>query len=104
MKARILLILVVFLALPGPLAPVLAQGEHLVLAFYYNWYDEKSFGSKKTSDQPLAAYRSADRATIAQQVDQAKQAGLDGFVVSWYGPRDASDNPTEANLRTLLEV
>jgi hypothetical protein len=104
MKARLTLILVVFLALLGPALPVVAQSEHLVLAFYYNWYDEKSFGPKKTSDQPITPYKSTDRATIERQVDQAKQAGLDGFVVSWYGPRDAADNQTEANLRTLLDV
>jgi len=92
------------LALLGPVVPVAAQSEHLVLAFYYNWYDEKSFGPKKTSDQPVTPYKSADRATIERQVDQAKQAGIDGFVVSWYGPRDAADNQTEANLRTLLDV
>ncbi len=96
--------LIVFLSLLGPALPVVAQSEHLVLAFYYNWYDEKSFGPKKTSDQPVTPYKSADRATIERQVDQAKQAGIDGFVVSWYGPREAADNQTETNLRTLLDV
>jgi hypothetical protein len=98
------MMVVIMLALLGPVLPAAAQGEHLVLGFYYNWYDEKSFGPRKTSDQPVAPYRSADRATIERHVDQAKQAGLDGFIVSWYGPRDAPDNQTESNLRTLLDV
>jgi hypothetical protein len=104
MKGRLSAVVVILLALFGPVLPAAAQGEHLVLGFYYNWYDEKSFGPKKTSDQPLTPYKSADRATIERQVDQAKQAGLDGFVVSWYGPREAADNQTETNLRTLLDV
>jgi hypothetical protein len=104
MKVRLSLIVVILLALLGPALPAAAQGEHLVLGFYYNWYDENSFGPKKTSDQPLTPYKSADRATIERHVDQAKQAGLDGFIVSWYGPRDAPDNQTETNLRTLLDV
>ncbi len=104
MKVRLSVVVAILLALLGPALPVAAQGEHLVLAFYYNWYDEKSFGSKKTSDQPVTPYESSDRATIERHVDQAKQAGLDGFIVSWYGPRDAPDNQTEANLRTLLDV
>ncbi|HSD83361.1 MAG TPA: hypothetical protein VLG46_05865, partial [Anaerolineae bacterium] len=77
MKVRCALIAVILLALLGPVLPVAAQGEHLVLAFYYNWYDEKSFGAKKTSDQPVTPYKSADRATIERHIDQAKQAGLD---------------------------
>ena len=83
MKVRLSVVVVILLALLGPVLPVAAQGEHLVLGFYYNWYDEKSFGPRKTSDQPITPYKSADRATIERQVDQAKQAGLDGFVVSW---------------------
>ncbi len=104
MKIRISIILVIFLTLLGLAWPASALGEHLVLAFYYNWYDEKSFGPRKTSDQPVTPYKSSDRATIERQVDDAKQAGIDGFVVSWYGPRDSSDNQTELNLRTLLDV
>ena len=104
MKVRLSLIVVIMLALLGPVLPAAAQGEHLVLAFYYNWYDEKSFGPKKTSDQPVTPYKSSDRATIERQVDEAKQAGIDGFVVSWYGPDGGTNNQTESNLNTLLDV
>src|SRR5512136_1258376 len=104
MKVRLSLIVIFVLALLGPVFPVAAQGEHLVLGFYYDWYDEKSFGPRKTSDQPVTPYKSSDRTTIERQVDQAKQAGLDGFIVSWYGPNGGSNNQTETNLNTLLDV
>jgi hypothetical protein len=99
MRVRLSLFAVIVLALFGPVFPAAAQGEHLVLGLYYNWYDEKSFGPKKTSDQPETPYKSSDP-TIGGMSIRPKRAGLDGFIVSWYGPRDAPDNQTEANLRT----
>ena len=104
MKARVGLILLILITVLAPAGSISAQGEHLVLGFYYDWYAPNSFGPRKTSDQPITPYKSSDRATIERHVDEAKQAGLNGFIVSWYGPRDAPDNQTESNLRTLLDV
>jgi hypothetical protein len=85
------------------LAPVRAQPpqQRLVLAFYYAWYDEKTWSAGQVPDMPLVPYRSADRATIERHVQEARGAGIDALVQSWYGP---GDNPTEANFRTLLDV
>jgi hypothetical protein len=97
----------------GLCVPLLAMGralpvaaadgpERLVLAFYYTWFDEKSWGADRVPDQPLAPYVSRDRATMARHIDQAKSAGIDAFVVSWYGPR-VEGNQTESNLRAILD-
>ncbi len=83
--------------------PAAAQSpDRLVLAFYYTWFDENSWGPDRVPDQPLARYASRDRAVMARHIEQAKGAGIDAFVVSWYGPR-VENNQTETNLRALLD-
>jgi len=83
--------------------PAAAQSpERLVLAFYYTWFDENSWGADRVPDQPLARYVSRARVAMARQIEQAKGAGIDAFVVSWYGPR-VEGNQTETNFRALLD-
>jgi hypothetical protein len=75
----------------------------LVLAFYYTWYDTGQWTTDKVPDLPIISYNSRDRETIERHVDQARAAGIDAFVVSWYGPQE-ENNQTETNFRTLLDV
>jgi hypothetical protein len=81
---------------PGtePLAPT-------VLAFYYQWYRPSDWGGEKPTapynNNPLP-YSSGDLLTIERHLLQARQAGLDGFIVSWLG----MGTPEERNLELLV--
>jgi hypothetical protein len=72
------------------------------LAFYYTWFDENSWQSSKVPDVPSELYVSRDRGVMGRHIDQAKAAGIDAFVVSWYGPR-TENNQTETNFRAMLD-
>src|SRR5436309_2158595 len=51
----------------------------MLLAAYQPW-----FGGKSHID---VGYSSGDPVTLQKQIMQAKNLGISGFVVNWYGPR-----------------
>ena len=88
------LLSVLFLSLVGQVYPVVAQeGDQLVLAFYYAWFDLTTW-QKPLSDYPLSPYHSADVTVIEQHVLHAREAGIDALVQAWYGP-ERKNNQTE---------
>jgi hypothetical protein len=90
------------LAGSGWAAPSLqSSSDPLVFAFYYTWFDEHSWSSERLSDLPAEPYASSDRSVMGRHIDQAKVAGIDAFLVAWYGP--FGDNQTEPNLSALLD-
>ena len=54
-----------------------------VMAYYYIWFDVGSWERAKTDYPILGRYSSDDRSVIEQHVRWAKDAGIDGFIVSW---------------------
>jgi len=62
-----------------------------VLAFYYTWYSPSTWCLCHMSDLPLSKYDSSNDATIDRQVTLAANAGITGFVSSWWGPGDKTD-------------
>ncbi len=77
-----------------------ARQQPLVLAFYYAWFDQNIWDLTKVADMPTLKYLSNDPSTIDRQIQMAKGAGIDVFVVSWWG----AGNPTDVNFRTMLDV
>lgn len=53
------------------------------LAYYYIWFDATSWDRAKRDLPLLGRYSSDERRVMRQHVQWAKQAGIDGFIVSW---------------------
>jgi hypothetical protein len=70
-----------------------------VLAFYYSWFDTRSWRRAKADYPQIGRYTSDDPAVMRQHVRWAKEAGIDGFIVSW------KDTPTnDRRLSLLMQV
>ncbi|MBZ0304760.1 MAG: SH3 domain-containing protein [Anaerolineae bacterium] len=97
----ILLALSLF-SFPQPAAQ--PQGNDLqILAFYYSWYGEKDWAdTRRMADFPVETYPYGDPSAIERHVLEGKAAGLDGFVMSWYGAEQG--NPTDEHFRHLLKA
>ncbi|HOG46722.1 MAG TPA: glycoside hydrolase family 99-like domain-containing protein [Anaerolineae bacterium] len=88
-------------AQPAVAAAAPRPGTGLVLANYFAWYSAGGWEACNISagDKPLVRYDSDDPASIARQVRQALDAGIDGFTQQWFAPGERTD----ANLARLLE-
>ncbi|MBI3949236.1 MAG: hypothetical protein HY314_02100 [Acidobacteria bacterium] len=92
----------------GPLTFPPAPAEKKVLAFYYPWYgtpsrpggqwfhwnpQQRHYASTHT---PLAGYYdSQDERTIERHIREARQAGIDAFIASWWGIASFEDQALE---------
>lgn len=68
-------------------------------AFYYPWYPETENWATHY-DPILGKYDSSSVAVVTTHVTEAKYAGLDAFIASWWGP----GSKTAARLPLLLKV
>lgn len=90
------------MSLPEPEAAQAQGRTGLVLAHYYAWFDPSSFNGGKTPFTNPEPYFSTDATVMTRHVQQAKGAGIDGFVQSWYGPEPSQQ--TEPNFAQLLNI
>ena len=78
--------------------------DKMVLAFYYVWYKNdgiRRYWPLRTAYHPLlGGYNSSDPEVITQHIRWAKEIGLDGFIVSWWGINSFTDN----NLKKVIEI
>src|SRR5215472_12492928 len=75
-----------------------ADLAHPVLAYYYAWWNPDIFD--RTLFQPAEPYNSDDLGVMQRHVNQAKSAGVDGFILDWLGDGDRTD----ANFAHLLDI
>src|SRR5215211_1386761 len=68
-------------------------------AFYYPWYPETEHWAMRYAPT-LGKYDSSDPHVLATHVAQARYAGLDAFISSYWG----KDTPTARRLPLLLEI
>lgn len=99
-----LIILTVILAVSvvTPAVPTQAQGGRQVYAYYFGWYSGNSWNDGRLSDRPASPYNSADGGVIARQIGEAQSAGIDAFIMSWFGPKE--NNLTNIVFGMLLNT
>lgn len=70
-----------------PISPIteMAAEPAPVLAYYYIWFDVRSWSRAKTDYSLLGRYSSDNSQVMRQHIRWAKAAGIDGFIVSWKG-------------------
>jgi hypothetical protein len=84
---------------------VLAQTEAsepddpFVLAHYYIWFDENSWNRAKIDYPTMGRYSSDEPSTMRRHIELAKEAGIDGFIVSW-----KSTAVLDARLEQLIAI
>jgi hypothetical protein len=54
-----------------------------LFAYFYQWFDPSSWNRAKIDYPKIGRYSSDDVSVMRQQITEAKQAGINGFIVSW---------------------
>jgi hypothetical protein len=70
-----------------------------VLAYYYIWFNPTSWNRAKTDYPLLGRYSSDEQRVMRRHIRWAKEAGIDGFIVSWKSTPDL--NP---RLDKLIDI
>ncbi len=72
-----------------------------VYAFYFGWWTDASWNNANLIDRPAAPYDSRNAGVVGRQIDEAKSAGIDAFIMSWFGPKNG--NLTHQTFNILLD-
>jgi hypothetical protein len=84
-------------AAPAPRQAPAASSATPLFAYYYIWFSRSSWARAKNDLPLIGGYSSSDPAVLRHQIQQAKSAGIGGFIVSW------KDTPlNDVRLRLLM--
>ncbi len=82
-----------------PASPTVSRAPIPLLAYYYIWFDPSSWDRAKIDLPELGPYSSDDPKVMRQHIDWAREAGIDGFIVSW------KSTPTlNRRMQQLMEI
>ncbi len=70
-----------------------------MFAYYYIWFDPNSWDRAKKDLPVLGPYSSDDEGVMRKHIQEAKSAGIEGFIVSW-----KSTTVLDRRLATLIRV
>ncbi len=76
-------VLSTLLALTVPMVAPAAPSRPPVWAYYYIWFNVSSWNRAKRDFPLIAKYSSDEPSIMREQIRLAKDAGIDGFIVSW---------------------
>lgn len=80
-------------------APAQVEDPLPFYAYYYIWFDPGSWNRAKNDFPLIGRYSSDDEQVMRAHVQWAKEAGIDGFIVSW-----KDTDRLSRRLETLVEV
>ncbi len=100
---RFLLPLVLVSFLLPAVPPTRAESSKPVIALYFAWYEDYDWQSGRMGDFPPQLYTSGDTSVMQQQLQQARDAGIDGFMVCWFGQEDSRIDGRFQQLLHLAE-
>lgn len=72
-------------------AKAAATSQPIRAAFYYGWFPETWHSGDKNTPA-LGQYSSSNQSVVAAQISEAKYAGLNAFISSWWGVGTPTDN------------
>jgi hypothetical protein len=84
---------------PGAVLPTARAGRAPVLAYYYIWMDGNYWETGKSDLPELGKYSSDDTRVMRQHIEWAKEAGIDGFIVSW-----KNTSRLDPRLKDLVDI
>ncbi|MCU0497756.1 MAG: SH3 domain-containing protein [Anaerolineae bacterium] len=79
-------------------APTQAQTPRQVWAYYFGWWLNESWDDPILTDTPAERYDSRDSGAFGRHIDQAKGAGIDAFILAWFGPNNLTNDSFNALL------
>jgi hypothetical protein len=91
--------LVLLLCIPTGAQAAPQQDPMPALAYYYIWFNPSSWNRAKTDYPLLGRYSSDEQEVMRKHIRLAKEAGLNGFIVSWKSTPDLN-----RRLGRLIEV